>query len=76
MSLLSSPYLPARISRSSKTGLDPCQSARQWQAPDKKFTDVSIVTAPWRLKTVVMVENIRSRMTMSLPSPVQVNRAW
>ena len=51
MSLLSSPYLPARISRSSKTG-------------------VSIVTAPWRLKTVVMVLKIRSRRTISLPSPM------
>lgn len=30
---------------------------------------MSIVTAPWRLKTEVIVENIRSRITMSLPSP-------
>ena len=50
MSFESSPYLPERISRSSKTG-------------------VSIVTAPWRLKTVVMALKMRSRITMSLPSP-------
>jgi len=31
--LLSSPYLPARIPRSSKTGLDPCQRRRHWQKP-------------------------------------------
>ena len=30
---------------------------------------MSIVTAPWRLKTWVIVEKIRSLMTMSLPSP-------
>ena len=50
MSFESSPYLPERMGRSSKTG-------------------VSIVTAPWRLKTVVMALKMRSRMTMSLPSP-------
>ena len=34
---------------------------------------MSIVTAPWRLKTWVMVENIRSRITISLPSPASVS---
>lgn len=35
----------------------------------ERNTNVSIVTAPWRLKTDVIVENILSLITMSFPSP-------
>ena len=57
MSLLSSPYFPVKVSRSSNTGVS------METAPWRLKTEVMVckgrggmVSAPWRLKTEVMEE--------------------